>query len=36
MAQFQCSQYFDNQEKVEALLKEFFVLKDKNWDQCGI
>ena len=31
MAHFLHLQYFNNQEELKALLKEFFALKDKNW-----
>ena len=36
IAQFLHSWHFTNQEEVEASVKEFFALKDKNWYQCGI
>ena len=36
MAHFLCSQRFNNQEKVEASVSEFFASKDKNCYQRGI
>ena len=36
MAHFLFSQCFNNQEKVEASVKEFLVSKDKNRYQHGI
>ena len=36
MARFLSSQRLNNQEEVEASVKEFFTSKDKNWYLRGI
>ena len=36
MALFLHLQHFNNSKEVEASVKEFFTLKDKNWYQLGI
>ena len=36
MVHILCLWHFNNQEQVEASVKEFFVSKDKKWYQCGI
>ena len=36
MDHFLCLWCFKNQREVEASVKKFFALKDKNWYHCGV